>query len=144
MARNTGGTVTAPPITAPRPSVAPLRNPWRVVDGPSRRRTAEADGPGLGGAGGGAGRRRRWPDSSYSHRKPKTSVTPPPMATTHQLMIRPTRTQATPAATPTGQTLWLGAELCSPCFGSTLLPPPPPLTRRIQPPFASACQRCNR
>src|SRR5581483_678474 len=112
--RPTGGTVTTPPISAPRPSVEASRNllrgnrsPGDGSGAPASPAVAGGAGPaGTGSAGGGGGIAGVVPrERSRTHKKPKTSAIAPPIATAGQLTIRPTRTHATPTANPTGQTV---------------------------------------
>src|SRR6266545_2287401 len=109
--RPSEGTVTTPPITAPRPRVAPSRNLLRgkrseKVDSMSTGEDAPADGAASGGGGGSA---RDIPlKRSRTQRKPKKTAIAPPTATAGQLTIRPTSRQATPTANPTGYRVGAG------------------------------------
>src|SRR5689334_16901886 len=111
--RPTGGTVTTPPISAPRPSVEASRNLLRGKRSPGAGGGAPAGptcaggaGPaGTGSGGGGGGSCVPRPERSRTQRKPKRSAIAPPTATAGQLTIRPTRMHATPMANPTGQTV---------------------------------------
>jgi hypothetical protein len=109
-----GGIVTIPPISAPRPSVENSRNLLRGKRSPGAGGGAPA-GPavagganpsraaaGAGGGGGGSSTRSSPFERSRTQRNPKTSAIAPPTATAGQLTISPTRTHATPMANPTG------------------------------------------
>ena len=117
------GSVTTPPMTAPRPSVAPSRNLLRGKRSPGSGSGIAASpwSAGIAGASvawpslvagaatAGAGRPRM---TSRAQRNPQTTAIAAPIAAATQLTIRPTRRQTMPTAKPTGQRLG-GGWCCS-------------------------------
>ena len=113
----TAGTVTRPPITAPKPSVAPSRNRLRGKRSPGSGSgiaasprsggmagaSVDSRGPPRSGSIAATGSPRNSFVASRAQRKPQTTAITTPIGTiTIGLMISPTRMHATPAAKPIG------------------------------------------
>src|SRR4030088_587173 len=148
----TAGTVTRPPITAPRPSVAPSRNLLRgkrspgsgsgIAASPRSAGTAGASvdsrGPPRSGSIAATCSPRNSFVASRAHRKPHATAIAAPIGTIPiGLMISPTRVHAIPAANPMGYSDGTGECGRPPCWGSVTEPPPrgSPLVDSIPAPF---------
>ena len=125
------GTVTMPPMTAPRPSVAPSRNRLRGNFSPGSGGGIAASPTVAGGAAATSagvasrtsavtvGTERRISDvAPRAQRKPKTIAMAAPIVATHSgLTISPTSATAMPTAKPSGQMAGDG-----PCSGPGVIP----------------------